>query len=399
NALERESVVAYCGGRPRFDRKLDLINLSKTLPGKEKTPMKLIYKASSARSERGSTSSSKSKKNSARKEALETVRKEKDNTVMSYIGTGSFDSEVIERVNNKLHKVEVKEKAHYDFLVEVARRSGLDMSDVWEVENVLKGCISKVEEQCNYTPSEGAKFVKMPMRTTEEMNWRQRTAIIFFLLHPLLGNNDETACCSIFNVNKNTLQGWLHKQGMRFRWRKYIDKYTVKSVMDYMGEKWKQCSKFKVLTSKQMDEKLPNHILHKYRCKEAGREILFFSSDGISVQQKVARAKRKKDQYVFLKVDQKRAHTNLDRKTGKYAMEKQWVASELCSGWNVGFPLTTAELSRRLRQEFFEGSLFDAHMLKNDNKTLNQWLRRAVDDAGFSSRCSSFASKIPIGWG
>ncbi|MGH7974533.1 MAG: hypothetical protein ACREBR_03315, partial [bacterium] len=240
--------------------------------------------------------------------------------------------------------------------------------------------------------------MKMPMRTTEEMNWRQRTAIIFFLLHPLLGNNDETACCSIFNVNKNTLQGWLHKQGMRFRWRKYIDKYTVKSVMDYMGEKWKQCSKFKVLTSKQMDEKLPNHTLHKYRCKEAGREILFFSSDGISVQQKVARAKRKKDQYVFLKVDQKRAHTNLDRKTGKYAMEKQWVASELCSGWNVGFPLTTAELSRRLRQEFFEGSLFDAHMLKNDNKTLNQWLRRAVDDAGFSSRCASFALKIPIGW-
>ena len=90
---------------------------------------------------------------------------------------------------------------------------GEDIERMLICVDVLKGLISKISESTEVTSS-WSPLVKGRI----ELPWSSKAYIIYFLLHPSLGNSDAALTSRLFNINPITLIGWLRKPALRGKW-------------------------------------------------------------------------------------------------------------------------------------------------------------------------------------
>ena len=88
--------------------------------------------------------------------------------------------------------------------------------------------ITKVEERLcankriNLNVSSGRK----------ELDWSTKSVIIYFHLHPALGNKDLLKSSQVFSVNPKTLEGWMTKTSMKIKWADMVGDLNFDDVVD-----------------------------------------------------------------------------------------------------------------------------------------------------------------------
>ena len=105
--------------------------------------------------------------------------------------------------------------------------------------------------------------------------------------HPKLGNKDPIITALTFNVNPNTLHGWVSKKEMIPKWKCFALRYTVADVVRNISERFKCMDRYSSMRLGDcMDEGFDKHLpKHKM---ESSRIFLFKGIDIRSSQMKVS---------------------------------------------------------------------------------------------------------------
>jgi hypothetical protein len=98
------------------------------------------------------------------------------------------------------------------------------------VKNVLHEMIKKLEraERVNNTdqpkklkPASATPPIKFSGRQTKPaFSWGEKCTVIYFHLHPNLGNNEMKLTCDLFKLKRTTVSTWLNNAKFVQKWRK-----------------------------------------------------------------------------------------------------------------------------------------------------------------------------------
>ena len=147
-----------------------------------------------------------------------------------------------------------------DITTEIARREESCLT-IEKMEQSL-ACYEAIESMVVVLEKE-EKLRTTKGRTTltlsagrKELNWSDCSVIIYYHLHPLLGNCVESAASSLFNVNVHTLKSWLTKTAMQKRWIPMVKQLKFENVLHVIPYPPFMKTKISVLASR-FPNKLP----------------------------------------------------------------------------------------------------------------------------------------------
>jgi hypothetical protein len=280
------------------------------------------------------------------------------------------------------------------YLKHIGVCTNFSKKDMAAIYSTMQYLVNEVVEVANAeaTSKQNLKEVELAKKgNRSEYSWKHRALMACHYFHPKLGNKDPTITAVTFNVNPNTLHGWVSKKDMIPKWKCFALSYTVADVIRNIPEQFKCMDRYSSMRLDDcMDEGFDKYLP---KPKVESSSLRIFLCKGIDIrssQMKVTMNRLDNEKYKYLTTTCKRAHTST-RKPGKYDEAYAWVKEQLEIGWNSGIPLTMSDLRNVIKQQF-------PTMLDMNANAYNQWVRRAVAKGGFSDRKESVSQKIPPDW-
>jgi hypothetical protein len=212
-----------------------------------------------------------------------------------------------------------------------------------------------------------------------EMTWQDRAMVCFCYHHPLLANKNATLCVSLFHVNINTIKGWATKASMTGKWLNVAKDLVIQDVLDFIrpSGSWQVHPHLADLTAEEKQQGLPESAIDHVNQKPEINKAIFRGAGG-SIQKS------------YVNQEKKRSYRP-DRKSIKYRAEHDFIKKELEEHHKRGESLTMPQLLTMMREKFTSGKLFDfclADMSAYKQRSARQWLRRAVESAGYQIHSS-----------
>ena len=327
-----------------------------------------------------------------KKETEQQRKQQKQQVLHDWLKGMKANSLSVDRMKEQLQIQEQQEVECEKYLKDVGVDKGLSKIDMiavfWTMQTLVNEVVKVADaESANKEAFKDVQLAKKGKQS--ELSWKHRSLIACHYFHPKLGNKDPTVTAMTFDVNPNTLHGWVTKKDLVSKWRCFASSYTVADVVRNVPERFKCMDRYSSMMLQDcmvedFEKYLPSvHVGNSriYLCK--GFDIK-------SSQKKVAMSRLDNGKYKYLTSTCKRSHTN-PRKPGKYDEMYTWVEKQLQMGWNSGLPLTMSDLRNSTKVQF-------PNMLDMSANTYNQWVRRAVEKSGFSDRKESVSQKIPPDW-
>lgn len=246
-------------------------------------------------------------------------------------------------------------------------------------------------------------------RSTLERTWHERSSIIFFHLHPLLGNCDAKLTCKVFEIKLHTFHGWLTKRTMVVNWYNRVADMKLSDFWEDLPNKISD--KLGGFRSEIEDKGVPRSRLPLLNMKQLHQAKFVITNQGgkASVQAKRAASKSEKS---LKYITSKDLRIHKLKRNENYKEVKAWVVHQLDTAWNLCLPLSMQYLFDSLQQQFTSGDFHDfffkipkelssqeqAKWADKRIKVCRQWLRRVVKNSGYSERKKSVSQKIPENW-
>ena len=276
------------------------------------------------------------------------------------------------------HQQEAETEKYFRHIGVCMNYNKQDMAAIFSTVQYLVNEVVKVAE-AEALSKQNFKEVRLAKKGNQaEYSWKHRALMACHYFHPKLGNKDPTLTALTFDVNPNTLRGWVSKKDMIPKWKCFAKSYTVADVVQNIPERFKCMDWYSSMRLGDcMDEDFGKY-LPKHKMKSSSSTIFWCKGINIaSSQMKVAMSKLDTEKYKYLTITCKRSHTNT-RKADKYNEAYAWVNEQLEMGWNSGIPLTISDLQNEIKVKF-------PMMLDMTANAYNQWVRQGVAKAGFSN--------------
>ena len=234
-------------------------------------------------------------------------------------------------------------------------------------------------------------------RTTREKSWVERAIILFFHFHPHLADKNLVVTSDVFTINNKTIYHWFHKKDLVHKWKDIVLGLTVQMVLEALPKRSDRELYAARCTESQLRQGIPEHVLPSCSAAPSDTKTILFPIGGygetnVSHQKQRALAHASKDDYVYLKKQQKRIHTSKHR-TIKFALEETWLLEQIRSAKERRIRFTMNELRTMVRQQFTQGILYECHIRdlqsldgRKDPKGFDQWLRRTLQHVNYTPR-------------
>ena len=204
------------------------------------------------------------------------------------------------------------------------------MNDYLACCEIIESILSTIEEQFSETKQSTAPV----SRGRSESSWKDRSIIIYYHLHPRLGNDDYSATSNMFNVNINTLKSWLYSTKNKERWISMVKSLTFESVVRILP--CHSTAKEKII---QLEKSFPHAAIRvPVNVKPLSIQTMNSSADS---HQAIKAKCSKTSFYVGNKT--KRILSKSYPKTIKHADATAYVTTLIESRWNRGLPINKVE--------------------------------------------------------
>ena len=238
----------------------------------------------------------------------------------------------------------------------------------------------------------------------KELTWESRAIIIYYYLHPLLGNRDILAAVNLFGICWNTLKGWLHKNHFRKRWTNIVTHLVFEDVLEVLPFKKDTKSRIMRLTKNISPAVLQ---LHRNNTKEIALKPMKIrnknSIDTIIQQCKSNNIQASKIFSPYIRCTSKRIPSQQFPKTTKNVEANSYIEDIVKSRWNMGLPINKLELAQMLLIKAKKDKLTDflkcyGEGNEKSTKKLYIFIERGIRKAGFCQRKRTVSQKIPEDW-
>lgn len=229
----------------------------------------------------------------------------------------------------------------------------------------------------------------------KELSWSDRSVIIYYHLHPLMGNCVESAASSLFNVNVHTIKSWLTKTAMRKRWIPMVKQLKFEDVLRVIP-----CPPFVKTKISVLASKIPRKLPIMQRDHE--KVLQFMTRNSLDEEHQTIKAACSRDEKFcpYVKVKTKRIPATPFPKTTRNHEANRFVAELVKDRWNSGLPIGKIEVANQLLT-FCEKKEMKNWLTKyGKNKTKERYIfvQRALSKEGFCVRKSTVSQKIPLDW-
>lgn len=235
-------------------------------------------------------------------------------------------------------------------------------------------------------------FFQVRKRTTRERSWTERAIILFFHFHPNFADKHIGVTSEVFGINTKTIYHWFHKEDVIHKWKGIVLGLTAKMVLEALPTRSDREIYATRFTESELLQGIPEDFLPSSSVPSDTKTILFPVGEKNTHQKQRALVQSNKDDYVYLKKQQKRVHTSKHR-TVKFAQEESWLMEQIRHAKERRIAFTMNELRNMVRHQFTHGKLYECHIRDHespdgmkDPKGLNQWLRRTLEHANYTPR-------------
>lgn len=186
------------------------------------------------------------------------------------------------------------------------------------------------------------------------LTWVERAYIIFYHLHPELGKKNTKFTAEKFNVNRRTLEGWLHKESSICRWLPLVDEIKVRDLI---------ANNIDVPGFVSPEDKVN---LSNYKQKVKAEDLITLGTDRFSQVKRMSVTKHKR----------------------KYPAQEQFLLDYVDREFAVGLPVKRAKLFTQLIDTFGINTNDSFYLLldpsrKNHPNSLHQWVRRTLAEHNY----------------
>ena len=226
-----------------------------------------------------------------------------------------------------------------------------------------------------------------------ELTWTKRAQVIYFYLHPNLGNKSKTLTEMVFpNVNvRTTMKGWLTKKEMIAKWLQIVEKMDGISVKNAVPNKFAE--RFKLREEKYLSKYLD---LRKFKARMGfDQPKLAVIGSGFNTRMSIAKAKAEKSMLILRNATRIRSI----RGAKSYLNERNAIEKEVTGRWASGIPITRGEIYSFLRRKFRNGEFHDKFLssVKQNDKLCN-FVSRTLSMFHYCVRKSTVSQSIPKDW-
>eukprot|EP00474_Spongospora_subterranea_P004024 CRZ04482.1 hypothetical protein [Spongospora subterranea] len=244
----------------------------------------------------------------------------------------------------------------------------------------------------NSQPSPSSSIVPLLSKRTKELSWLQRSAVVFFYLHPKLGRRDYQLTSKVFARPKATIKYWVTSIECNRAIGVHLTSMTAKSIESLLPEQFRNLA--------APDSKV--HFVIRVSDHAPKQSLLVNGSDGLSCQALSAKARLVNDnaQLQYLP-------GTLSRRAGagrpnSFLHIRSRIVEMLDQSWESGRLITTEQLYQLIRNEFSRDEKFFTAKLDSSKKShpnsLHQFVRRVLQDNRFSTRTPTVSQSIPLNW-
>ena len=179
------------------------------------------------------------------------------------------------------------------------------------IKDEIMGIKEEVEPPINAKYISGTNLQKISaVKTmkTKELNWTQRSCIIFFYLHPFMGGKSIHFMAKVFSINYCTLEGWLSKSDMILQWIPIVKNMSGRSVRDCIPAKF---IKNYQTSDNWYDSKYINFRSYEQKLRALNNDTQTKFSDiksGLSTRLDIVKAKKEETLTIQTQAKRVRAH-------------------------------------------------------------------------------------------
>ena len=215
------------------------------------------------------------------------------------------------------------------------------------------------------------------------MTWTKKARILYYLLHPQLGNGDRKETSERFGVKYSTLKGWLTKKEHRRIW------VPMLKIMPF--------EEFGLFTEKQIK---PDAVVDvsSFSVPTTGPMVVFQGFNNESGRSLSEKAK-KSQSVVFLGTNTRRLKMTLNY--GKHEEAEKLLLDNVVKGLETGMPMMKAQAKTLLKNTFGsqpESSFYKAYLDPSKSwgeNQMMQWMTRVLKKNGYSVRKSTVSQELP----
>ncbi|EEY56823.1 cleavage induced hypothetical protein [Phytophthora infestans T30-4] len=210
------------------------------------------------------------------------------------------------------------------------------------------------------------------------LTWKERSVVIFYYLHPLLGNKDAEVKCRVFGVRHATFTNWVTKHSYYPKWVPFVEFMTVRTALNSIPVEFRA-----IFDESQLDVESGVSIPVQFRTPTTKRYVTATSHPQLS-RQKVVKIAKKSEGVKYLTTS---------------------VRTVIKKGWESGNPMSRNEIYLRLIQQSGNDGIlgppseFCSVMKLNGggiSPALAQWVRRRLEGANWSIRKESVYTEFVI---
>ncbi|GAX18170.1 hypothetical protein FisN_25Hh154 [Fistulifera solaris] len=232
--------------------------------------------------------------------------------------------------------------------------------------------------------------VQVHKRSTRERSWIERAIILFFHFHPHFADQQLNITSQVFDIKAKTIYHWFHKEDVICKWKDIVLGLTVQMVLMALPKRKDREMYATRFAPAELVQSIPEACLPSTPVLSDAKKILAPVGVTHSHQKQRALAQASKDEYVYLKKQQKRVHTTKHRVT-KFAVEERWLIEQILNAKERRTIYTMNELRTMVRHQFTQGTLYECHIRDpgggtKDSKGLNQWLRRTLQQVNYTPK-------------
>jgi hypothetical protein len=232
--------------------------------------------------------------------------------------------------------------------------------------------------------------VQIHKRSTRERSWIERAIILFFHFHPHFADQQLNVTGEVFDIKVKTIYHWFHKEEVIYKWKNIVLGLTAQMVLEALPKRSDREMYSTRLSASELVQSIPEACLPSSSVLLDTKKVLVSVGATSSHQKQRALAQSSKDEYVYLKKQQKRVHTTKHRVT-KFAAEERWLIEQILNAKERRIVYTLNELRNLVRHQFTQGKLYECHIRDpesgmKDPKGLNQWLRRTLQQVNYTPK-------------
>lgn len=364
-----------------------------------------------------SSSTGNPKQNRKRRRQAKSETKDRDQTnLKGWLRSGKRKSPSVPR---KQAKSEAKQK---DQIKLAGWLSKVTTNEI--VCEDIKKCTNNVEEmevkvavidtmECIIKKVEAARMQQLQKtvpkmsksKNRKEMTWYERAVIVYYHVHPLLGQKSYERTQRMFDVTFKTLEGWSTKTSFVEKWYQIVKDFKFDDVVKQLPDKTYSTFILKMdIPQKHKELRLPvSYNRSKLGKPVRGKPLLTKNSNYLKSHQSLyAESLTSRSSSTYLKTTAKRICLTTRKKTTKHVFPQQVIEEAVQTRWNMGIPLTISDLSTHVmnacKTEKKKDNKEWLQIYGNNSTKRTVWLHRAISKIGFSVRKSTISQKVPENW-